>query len=43
MTGQLREIKQKLKVETDLQRRIMTDIKSKHTEIIRLEKRQKDV
>ena len=39
--NQLREAKQKLKAETEMQRKIMNDIKQKHTEILRLEARQK--
>ena len=41
MANQMREVKQKLKVETDMQRKIMLDIKTKHDAIIRLEARQK--
>ena len=39
--NQLREAKQKLKHETEMQRKIMSDIKMKHSEIMRLENRQK--
>lgn len=38
-----REMKVKLKQETDMQRKLMGDIKLKHSEIINLEKRQKEI
>ena len=39
--NQLREAKAKLKSETEMQRRLMTEVKQKHTEILKLETRQK--
>jgi len=40
---QLREVKAKIKLEQEMQRKIMNDIKLKHAEIIRLEGLQKHV
>ena len=37
----MREAKQKMKTATETQRKMMLDIKTKHTEIMRLEDRQK--
>jgi hypothetical protein len=43
MASQLREVKQKLKIATEMQRKIMLDIKAKHDGIFRLEDRSKDL
>ena len=39
----MREAKAKLKAETEMQRKIMNDVKQKHAEIMRLESRQKQI
>ena len=39
----MREAKLKLKAETEMQRKIMGDIKQKHLEILRLEEKQKQI